>query len=187
MALIVAILCFAGNNASAIGIGAYGQYKSASTIMWVDYTDPININGDWEETPKSKRSLSGFGLLLDTAVSTDSIFNYRLQIGMGSVTLSVNGVNYNEDISLKEYHMYHSFGFGILRNDLVRLWLGPQVGLGTASGKFSYPGQSDTEFEEYFASIGGVFGLNIHVSTNISLGLCAGVRKNLIAGGLSDV
>lgn len=176
-------LFISGGSASAIGIGVYGQYKNASTEMYVDYLDPDNIFTEWEERPDGKRSLGGFGLLLDTSVFSDSIFNYRLQIGMGFGTLSIDGVNYNDDITLTEYHMYHSFGFGIVRNDSVRLWLGPQIGLGLASGTYSYPGSADTEYKEYFASIGAILGINVHLSERFSLGLSAGARNNLVVSG----
>lgn len=183
MALIAVFLLMSYTSVWAFGIGVYGQYKSASTKMYVDYLDPDNIFTEWEEEPDGKRSLGGFGLLLDTSVSSDSIFNYRLQIGMGFGTLSIDGMNYNEDITLTEYHMYHSFGFGIVRNDSVRLWLGPQIGLGLASGTYSYPGSTDTEYKEYYASIGAILGLNVHLSESFSLGLSAGVRNNLAISG----
>jgi len=178
---LIAIILFTGmsaRSASALSFGIYGQYKTASAELNTDYFDPDPMLLGWEEDADAERSLFGFGLLIDTAVAKDKLFNYRLQLGIASGSISIDGTQYSKSIGLTEYHMYHSFGFGIVRTDGLRLWLGPQLGLGQARGSYSYAGKSGMKYIETFASIGAVLGLNAHVSERVSLGFTGGARNN---------
>ncbi|HSV98055.1 MAG TPA: hypothetical protein VLM75_14130 [Spirochaetota bacterium] len=167
-------------SASALSFGIYGQYKTASAELNSDYLDPDPMLLGWEEDADAERSLFGFGLLIDTAVAKDKLFNYRLQLGIATGSLSIDGTQYSKSIGLTEYHMYHSFGFGLVRTDSMRLWLGPQLGLGNARGSYSYAGKLGMKYIETFASIGAILGLNAHLSERISLGLSTGARNNFV-------
>ncbi len=177
---LFAVLCFiiiGAREASALGFGIYGQYKTASPELNSNYIDPDPMLLGWEEDADATRNLFGLGLLIDTAVAKDKLFNYRLQLGVAFGSLSIDGTQYDKSIGLTEYHMYHSFGFGIVRTDGLRLWFGPQLGLGQARGSYSYAGKSGMEYIETFASIGAVLGLNIHVSERASFGFSGGARN----------
>ena len=59
----------------AVGIGVYGSYNYGSLEPKLDDSDGADDTMEWKST------LMGGGLVLDTAVAKDSLFNYRLQIG----------------------------------------------------------------------------------------------------------
>ena len=180
MLFVAGILALADRDASALGIGAYGQIKNTWATVTADYIDPVPPLNDFIESSDATRIMYSFGFVLDTNVSIDSIFNYRLQLGIGFGTLSIDGRNYNDDIDLIEYSMYHSFGFGIIRSEKVRVWLGPQVGFGYASGKYSYAYESNKEYREVFVSLGAILGFNIHITNGISLGIAGGIRETIL-------
>jgi len=179
--ILLAVLCLAvlgAREVSALSVGIYGQYKTAAAEIHSHYMDPDPMLLGWEEDADAERSFFGFGLLLDTAVAKDTLFNYRLQLGIASGSISIDGAKYIKSIFMTDYHMYHSFGFGIVRTDGLRLWIGPQLGLGQARGSYSYAGKSGMKYIETFASIGAVLGLNAHVSERVSLGFTGGARNN---------
>jgi len=112
----------------------------------------------------------GGGLLFDTNVSGDRLFNYRLNIGVD---------RWNEEFMISEYklfdkplntksidyprlHVNNSFGFGIIKEKDYRLWLGPQIGFGFGFSK---------RLRLFTGSIGPVIGLNYSLSDNVILSI----------------
>jgi len=130
-------------NASAIGLGGYlnGAYGSER----------------FDENDYNYTSLGG-GLILDTAVEKDSLLNYRLEIGYDKKTFDGGGER-------DKYAMNNTFGFGILRNDLVRIWLGPEVGI--------YYCETAGGFNYFGGGIGPAIGTNVHLTDLISLSFSA--------------
>lgn len=113
-----------GVNAMAIGVGGYvdvgggGHFYDVTTS---DYTKPgdasfVNVLG---------------GFILDTNTGGTGIFNYRMKVGGGAY------VKYDHEMDLKisKVDMEHTFGFGIVRKQKIRFWLGPSVGVNYQWGK----------------------------------------------------
>ena len=134
-ALLACVL--APTQARAIGLGPYvsgggGQLKA-------DYGN-------------ANYKFGGIGLALDTAVAEDTLFNYRLQLGYARASYDYSDGN--------RFEMRHIFGFGVLRTEQVRLWLGPQIGLDYEDfGGGSYVG----------ANIGPALGVNVQFGPVVSL------------------
>ncbi|MBP7738321.1 MAG: hypothetical protein KA369_20270 [Spirochaetes bacterium] len=148
----VALTLFTASRAMAFGIGAYATVGGGGSTYKTTTEDYLpNITGT------SSDLTAGAGLILDTTLAQDSLFNYRLKIGGGR-----NWIDREKHIILARLQMSNIFGFGIIRTDIIRWWIGPQLG-GTYSwgdrGKRNYAGIAK-ESSEYQALRYGVFSIN---------------------------
>jgi hypothetical protein len=123
-----------------------------------------------------------FGLAVDTNRSEDTLFNYRFNIGFDLADMSVSWRGLSDSEMGYGFDMKHTFGFGIIRNSVVRLWAGPAVGL---NFNVFLP-----ERDNIYAVGGGagpVIGANFHLRENFSLGATFGYMycySAYIVGGI---
>lgn len=143
------VFLFSISNASAIGLGAYYQLGwGKANWKWDDngtaYNDSLDHRG----------RLPGF--VLDTNVAQDQVFNYRLQLGLDQIKVAGGG-------KATGYVMDHIFGFGVVRNEFMRLWVGPQLHL-------SYYDDADWDSDFRLFGLGGgpAVGVNIHAGDTVS-------------------
>ncbi len=144
-------LIFTHINANAVGLGVYGG-TSTGSANWSQYSYPDFGTG------LERRE---YGFVLDTAVAKDKVFNYRLQIG--HVEASYDGLEFSGETVI------NTFGFGIVRTQAMRLWLGPQIGMRDLKSKVGSIHNGGIEY-------GAVIGMNFHVSPSVSLTAEAGRR-----------
>jgi len=125
---------------------------------------------DWDDTLiDENRTLKNFGFVIDTNVAKDRVFNYRFTMVREENNGSGNSVD------MKGIVMTHDFGFGVFRNDKVRLWLGPEL------RAVLYDDVSATQDGTIFNSSGDTWGYglglviaaNFHVSKVASIGISA--------------
>ncbi len=133
--IILPILCagflFMVSDAMAFGIGAYatvGGGGSTFKTTTLDYNPNI--------TASSSDFTAGAGLILDTNLAADSLFNYRLKLGGGK-----RWIDREKKISMARLNLSNIFGFGIIRTGVIRWWLGPQLG-----GIYSWGKRSDRHY-----------------------------------------
>ena len=163
--LIVALLTIAQGNAFALGLGFYGTLQ-AGEADW----DFENITGPDTSYDGGDMTRLGFGFVLDTAVLKDKLFNYRLNVGferfdadLGSTPITAELVGIAAD---------SSFGFGVLRTEDIRLWVGPRVRVAAYGGDFNNDSSIDIALIEF--GVGGVFGANFKVGPTVVLGVETG-------------
>lgn len=156
-------------HANAIGVGGYLTYANAN-YDWT-YEDALT---DYEFDDSSSAPKFGAGFILDSCVAKDTLFNDRLNVGYSFYNMD------NDKLpKLKgfDYHVYNSFGFGIVRNEMIRLWVGPQVGIGMLYGTFDDDStDEDANFVTFYGSLGAVAGINVHLASQFSIGFDAGYR-----------
>ena len=158
---LAALLVFAlVPDARAAGYGAYFEYANVfdgkfTNVSVDDFNFHDSIDVDYTEDH------FGVGFTFDTAVASDRLFNYRASVGYQHVDAKYEGFE-NEDgngISID-----NAFGFGIVRNSRMRLWVGPAVRL---SMDFFNP----DDFDDYFdfgIGAGPEIGFNLHVNDRLS-------------------
>ena len=118
------VFCFViifSNSLYAAGLGIAFRFSSGS----VDYD---LYDGD--------ASHFGINFVFDSNVAKRSVFNYRLNAGVEFFEHEYDvdydygywytGTEYNEGIRIMTDH---TFGFGIVKSRVVRLWLGPNLSL----------------------------------------------------------
>ncbi|MEI6970105.1 MAG: hypothetical protein WCL44_01190 [bacterium] len=124
-------------------------------------------NQDWaDEHGTTDLSSIGLGFVLDTAVARDSLFNYRLEIGYERRQDTFdNDFTFDTDLLV----LNNTFGFGIVRSHVVRVWLGPQLRIfgGTGSGGNTSGGNTDVTM--LGAAAGLALGANFHLGDVVSL------------------
>jgi hypothetical protein len=158
------LVCLSSFDAHAIGLGAYGRYGTGSeTWKYDQYLGSFS-----KDTPSY-----GFGFLLDSTVARDSLFNYQFNLGyqQEEVKPFVGG------LKLTGISMSHDFGFGVVRSQVLRFWLGPEL-------KFSYvTGSSSTwDYNKFDFGIGPVLGVNFHLGPVVTLSLKGGYLFDFGAG-----
>jgi hypothetical protein len=195
----VAGLCmmFAAASAMALGIGAYIDAAGGETHRKVR-------TGSFEDTG-GRLTNYGFraGLIFDTCVACDNEFSYRFKLGGGlSWADLLNKIDYNS------LHMSHTFAFAAVKNDYIKFWIGPQIGLSYSRGSgdrlflgtdkvgpLYYFGTTPTpelwhfgvfkERTKYFlynVNAGPAFGVNLNFGDYVTLALEAGVTYGYTIG-----
>lgn len=173
--IFTASILLSASQLSAVGLGVYATASKGSST-WTYHKNEIpdfDIDSDVSKL--------GLGFVLDTTLAYDSLFNYRLNIGYGKVNIDNEGSG--SDIEGKNYHLFNTFGFGVLRSELIRLWLGPQIGFGFIRGEYdSIPAGENNHFTTFFFSIGLITGINFNIGEVITLGIDGGYRINRHVG-----
>jgi hypothetical protein len=118
--LLAGVTLLATSPALALGFGAYFEY--ARGIGQID-VGSFNLDRD--------SNVYAGGFALDTNVSRDSLFNYRLNLGYeytsrpDQLVPSLLGLGSSQNgVSLN-----NMFGFGVYRSEHMRAWLGPSIRL----------------------------------------------------------
>ncbi len=157
-------MSFGVSDAMAIGLGGYLGYAGGSTSLDVEDEDGVTWDRDADE------DMLNIGFVLDTAVSGDSVLNYRLNLGYTNVSATTDE---DWDYSLDGFQLINTLGIAIVKNKKVRIWAGPQLGFTSL-----YGGADDYDWNlEFFGLIiGPVVGVNFHVNEKLSVGVDAGYR-----------
>lgn len=120
--------------------------------------------GEGSDNRSYDQDRAGIGIVYDTNVGRDALFNYRL--GILYQKLDADGTDSRLD--LDGFTVESDYGFGIYRSDLVRLWLGPEVRLEYLEG---HGNRGPYDYTEHTLSLGlgPVLGLNYHLNNDLSL------------------
>lgn len=197
--LLVGTAIITGTGAFALGIGPYIDAFGGQSYRKVK-------TGAWEDTGGTATNY-GFraGLLFDTCVACDEVFSYRLKLGGG-----LSKSDLAAKTSYSSFHMSHTFALAAVKNDLVKFWIGPQIGFSYYRGSNDrfYAGAEHAGaayllvnqpvtlndlwnfgvFKErsavnlYGATGGLAFGVNLNLGDYVSLALEAGVVYGYIMG-----
>jgi hypothetical protein len=184
LCFLAAALCLcaaAHSTAHALGLGAYFT-GAGGRGAW--FTPEGNEMG-WRSYGQF-----GGGLVLDTCVARQRLFNYRLALGYDRYS-SENEI-YGEDagtvsFGMNRFSMYHTLGFGLLSTEQLRLWCGPQLGVccsfGSGTGTTYYYFMNYTtatghelDYVMYGASLGLTLGLNFNLGKSLTLYVETGMR-----------
>ena len=171
LSLLLALV-FLTSSAMAIGLGVYYNGYGSGSADWTEDHDgwELDYEGDTEST--------GFGFVLDTAVAKDTLFNYRLNIGLEDVTKEEgDGV---VEAEFDSYVIDNTFGFAVLRKKVVRLWLGPQLRISYSEGNPI----NDPDFDINLVGfgLGAVFGANFNIGRVFTPAVSIGYRYTKYIG-----
>ena len=110
-------MIFASSALWATGIGLYGTGGVGATT-WT-YKDGSVSTTDY---------FYGGGLIIDTAVAADTLFNYRFTFGYEQYILKDPDTD-TTGKPINRLSISNTFGFGLVRTEIARFWLGPRLGL----------------------------------------------------------
>jgi len=164
--VVVSCVCLAAmfilgtSNAGAAGFGFYGTLGGDRSSTW------SNDNGP---SYKVKTEHQGAGFVFDTAVAQDKFFNYQLNLGYDEFTSKTAGSS--NDLKLSGLMISNAFGFGIVRTDGFRLWMGPEIRLAWPRG--SHLG---VDYDFFGVGAGPVLGMNFNLPGTVSFTAKAGYQ-----------
>jgi hypothetical protein len=151
VAVALFILLLWSPNSFAVGVGFSFDGSSGSG----------DNDSHWDSVELDSRS-AGFGFVLDTSPTNESVFNYRLNVGYGYHKLEQDD---GFDFDSNGIYIENTFGFAMVRNENFRWWAGPLVRAGYYTGDSntqqvgpSVTLKNDVEYGEF--GIGAVTGMN---------------------------
>ena len=183
--IVLACLIASPLTLSAAGIGLYVPYSLGDT-MEVTVT-PDNSTPDFDQTTEYDSAL-GLGLMFDSNLGKDKLFNYRLglefmnrkvdTVSSGGVTRSCTG----DACDMFRFQIVQTFGFGVLRTEMVRLWVGPRINLG-----YNYQNDEEALFTQtnvnFEVGIAPAVGINLNFGRYFALSADLDYRFSGVGGG----
>jgi hypothetical protein len=161
--IAIFVSLFFVSSASALGLGFYGSFGSGSGEWEVDPDEDSDYTVDTDNEHRS------FGFVLDTAVAKDKVFNYRLQVGIDKwKEKDFDGGEFEID----GFVVDNDFGFGVVRRENFRLWLGPELRIEYGEGILN--DNTDAEVALIGIGVGPVIGVNFNFGKTFTLGLKSG-------------
>jgi len=160
--VLVLCVCFATvlvlgmSDARAAGFGIYGSAGDGSSTWTVDRNSGFDVDVTHQ----------GAGFVFDTAVAQDKFFNYQLNLGYDEFTNKTAGIS---DLKLGGLMISNAFGFGIVRTDGFRLWMGPEIRLAWPHGT-----QPGVDYDFFGGGVGPVLGMNFNLPGTVSFVVKAG-------------
>jgi hypothetical protein len=101
-----------------LGLNAFGMGVSVPFYSNVQHEQSSGYGTQWEE-----EGLSGYGLVLDSNIGKNKLYNYRLNIESNRIKV-VDGIEYDKTA------IVNTFGFALYRNKRVRVFMGPRLNIG---------------------------------------------------------
>ncbi|GMR18117.1 MAG: hypothetical protein BMS9Abin33_0520 [Gammaproteobacteria bacterium] len=152
----------------ALGLGGTVQLGGGSGEQTLD-------NGSVSYDEDIDFGTFNIGFTLDTALTDENFFNYRLGVGLETLVIESE---FGVDTDLSGIFVSNDFGFSVYSNSKTRVWLGPQVKVGLYTG--------DNDFNEDIAivtfGVGPVVGANFKTGSNLVLAVKAGLIFHSYAG-----
>ena len=149
------------SDARAAGFGIYGSIGGDGSSTWSQDNGP---------SYKVKTAHQGAGFVFDTAVAKDSFFNYQLNLGYDEFT-NKSAIFSGGEVRLGGLMISNAFGFGIVRTDGFRLWMGPEIRLAWPRGS-----KSGVDYDFFGAGVGPVVGMNFNLPGTVSFVVKAGYQ-----------
>ncbi len=162
------------------GLGFYGSFNYGYNLFEEKVMSGTGSDDCGEDLKCIDTYQMGYnaGIAIDSNVSMDKAFNYRLYLGFGQVNREFTG-DVKARINMFDGSMTHTFGFSLVRKKAVRFYLGPQLALGYSWGKSPVDRRY---YDEIRAMLGPVFGLNINIGPCLTLFWDFGGRMGYLIG-----
>jgi hypothetical protein len=161
-ACFVAMLVLGTSDARAAGFGIYGSAGDGGSSTWTINNVPGNTKVD--------AAHQGVGFVFDTAVAQDKFFNYQLNFGFDTFK-NKSATTGNDLVELSGLMISNSFGFGIVRTEALRMWMGPEIRLAWPSGSNALG-----DYDFFGAGVGPVLGMNFNLPGTVTFGVKIGYQ-----------
>jgi hypothetical protein len=160
------LLIWSAPAALATGFGYYGTVGQGTLRF-----DNGWFASDAHGTSRQDTKLLGAGMVLDTAVARNRVFNYRLNVGYEK--LKVDNVQIYETDRLESLVIDQDFGSAVYMSDTARIWFGPELRVLIAH-------------DEFAMGVGPVLGINLHTGKEATVALKLGYLFTSFAPGSAD-
>ncbi|MCJ7764684.1 MAG: hypothetical protein MUP09_01965 [Thiovulaceae bacterium] len=167
--LLLSLLLAMPMAANAAGMGVYIPISTGDSGSYTEtYDNKLIPDRDIDIDYKAS---AGLGIAFDTNIGKDRLFNYRLGLEfMKQEVDKVDGTSCTNDCDFgTRVNIVNTFGFGVLRTQTVRLWVGPRINVA-----YNW----DTGDNGY-ARVGYEFGVAPAVGINVNLGRVVSLAADL--------
>lgn len=161
----------ASESAQAGGFGGSLSYTRSQSKL--DDVDDFwaDLNTESDEV--------GIGLVFDTNLAQDRLFNYRLNASLAFVDEEVGQAGLENQVQGTNVSLDQTFGFGFIRTPTVRVFIGPSLhlGVGRIDDNIHVNGfRENYERTSFTAGLGPELGINFHVGRHLTFSTSAFVR-----------
>ena len=111
------------------GIGVYIPYTASVSVSGTNYSSSSYGSSDYDYS-HDLDSTTGLGIALYTNLGKESIFGYQFALEFTNPTYTTKYGYTHED---KKIEMLHTFEFGIVNTEVIKVWLGPRINVGFQS------------------------------------------------------
>lgn len=172
-ALLIVIFFAVPKNVHSFGMGIYVPFGAGSGTFTLSDLSDVEIDYDGTYA-------GGFGIVLDTKIARDGLFNYRLNLGLINGSNKYEGNTKAQD-GYKYYVLDNSFGFGVVRTSWLRLWIGPQIRIAYMNLEDNSTGNTETMNGIGFG-FAPVIGANFNFGPVFTAAIDLGYRFSSYAG-----
>jgi len=176
---------------SAAGMGVYVPFSigdSASVTVSED-----NFDTDYD-TDIDYKSAAGIGLVFDSNIGKDKLFNYRVGIEYQKTSRDTYSDEYGSGsctqfCDMTRLNLVQTFGFGVLRTKMVRLWVGPRINIAWnyQSTDYNTGYYTNTYTEAAFEfGVAPAVGVNVNLGKLVSLAFDVDYRFAGVVGAYDD-
>ena len=178
--LLLSALVAAPITASAAGMGIYVPLNITETEKHTFDSDTSSTT--YTHTYEYKTS-PGFGVAFDSNIGKDKLYNYRLGLEYRSADMDTASSNLDDygTVTKSTFNIVNTFGFGLLRTETVRLWVGPRLNI-QFTGE-SHSARSEYSRAEFGIGIAPAVGINVNLGNVVSLAADLDYHVAAIAGG----
>ncbi|MBY0398774.1 hypothetical protein K2X89_00630 [Myxococcota bacterium] len=161
----------ASESAGAGGFGGSLSYTRSQSKL-------DDIDDFWADLNTESDEV-GFGLVFDTNLARDRLFNYRLNASLAFVDEEVGQAGLENQVQGTNVSLDQTFGFGFIRTPSLRVFVGPSLhlGVGRIDDNIHVSGfRENYERTSFTAGLGPELGMNFHVGRHLTFSTSAFVR-----------
>ncbi|OGW26325.1 MAG: hypothetical protein A2X56_07080 [Nitrospirae bacterium GWC2_57_13] len=175
--------------ATALLVSLYSALPAAAAgfgLVATTGNNTIDWTSDWVVNSFSTDAEhSGFGIVFDTNVAKERMFNYRFEFTKAEATFK-NFTAAGLAMEVDGFAMNHTFGFGTQLSPMLRFWVGPEIRMTWMDGALTNDPQADLDVFGF--GVGAAIGLNINFPGQLTLALKGGYSlMNYVGEGDSPV
>jgi len=166
-----------------LAVPIIGNAAGMGVYIPLNLSETEKINYDLGGTDEFEyKPSAGLGIAFDTNIGKDRLFNYRFGFEYSSAELdTIDGWTPNSTLTKKKYNFVNTFGFGVLRNRSVRLWVGPRVNIQFENGVYD-DGYVYVEQSSFGIGLAAAAGVNVNLGRTVSLAFDLDYHAVSIAG-----
>ncbi len=154
-AIVAGLLLCLSSSAQAFGVGAYFEYGRVDGE--IDFLGNNDVDFDADQF--------GVGVVFDTNLAKDSLFNYRGTFGYRSSEHTFDTFLNDLELDAGGFEMNHLFAIGIIRTKHVRVFIGPAIRVGIDV----FDTDSDIDLVNVDFGIGPELGMNLHLARHLTV------------------
>lgn len=178
---LLVLVGLAASSASAGGVGGSFSYTRSETRL-------KDVDDVWADLD-THSDIAGFGVVFDTNLAQDRLFNYRLNASIQFVDQEVEQQGVGNSVEGTSLALDQTFGFGIVRTPEFRLFVGPSIhlGVGGMDDEIDVGGfEDDYDQTTFTAGIGPELGMNFNLGSHLTLSFSTFARYGVQVQSFDD-